>query len=66
MQPGARERINKERIAAIMKLARAIEEHILQPKNGRANSLLTEVFIGERKESLKRQVDGTLKFICAT
>jgi hypothetical protein len=70
MQPGARERVEKERIDALMKLARVIKEHILQHKYGRADSLLTEVFIGERKsgsrESLKRQADGTLKFISAT
>jgi hypothetical protein len=69
MQPGVRERVNKERIDALMKLARGIEEHILQPKIGRAPSLLTEVFIGERKwgirESLKRQSDGTLRLIDA-
>jgi hypothetical protein len=69
-QLGARNRVEKERIDALMKLARGIEEHILQHKHGRADSLLTEVFIGERKsdsrESLKRQADGTLKFISAT
>jgi tRNA A37 methylthiotransferase MiaB len=69
MGPGVQERVNKERVDALMKLARGIEEHILQPKYGRADSLLTEVSIGRNwggGESLKRQADGTLKFINAT
>ena len=69
MEPGVQERVDKQQVDALMRLARGIEEHILQPKYGRADSLLTEVFIGRNRgagESLKLQADGTLKLISAT